>query len=190
MWAQVPLVTDANTGQTNKNGAFINSIGNPVPKAGTYYNGAIQDYGPSDLSLNHTFLIDGTVQLPWKFELSPIFRAQSGFHWTVVARKWGSDFDGDGLFDGEGIYWDGFGHKNYARNSQTAPPFVNMDMRIAKRFIIGEHIPAEVLFEFFNLFNRDNPAAIQTLQGGTPPLGSTSQYLPGREGQIGLRFDF
>ena len=34
----------------------------------------------------------------------------------------------------------------------------------------------------FNLFNRDNPAAVQQLEGGTPPLGSTLQYLPGREG--------
>jgi outer membrane receptor protein involved in Fe transport len=185
----VPLVTDANTGQTNKNAAFINSIGNPVPKAGTHYNGAIQDYGPSDLSLNHTFLIDGTIQLPWKFELSPIFRAQSGFHWTVGPEN-GSDFDGDGLFDGEGISWDGFGHKNYARNSQTAPPFVNMDLRIAKRFVIGERFTAEVLFEFFNLFNNANPAAVEGLEGTTPAPGVPLQYLPGREGQVGIRFDF
>ncbi len=186
---KVPLVTDANTGQTNANGPFINSIGNPVPKAGTFYNGAKLDEGPSDLSLNQTFLIHSIVRLPWKFELSGIFRAQSGFHYTVSPADGGSDFDGDGLFNGLGLHFDGQGAL-FARNTQTAPPFVNMDMRIAKRFNIGEHIQAQALFEFFNLFNRDNPAAIQTLQGGTPPLGSTSQYLPGREGQIGLRFDF
>jgi hypothetical protein len=42
----------------------------------------------------------------------------------------------------------------------------------------------------FNLFNRDNPAAVQGLEGTTPALGATLQYLPGREGQIGVRFDF
>jgi outer membrane receptor protein involved in Fe transport len=185
----VPTVTDANTGQTNTNGPFINSEGNPVPKAGTYYNGALIDKGPSDLSLNHTFLLHGIWQLPWKFEFSGIFRAQSGFHYSVSPADGGSDFDGDGLFNGQGLDFAGQGAL-FARNSQTAPAFVNLDMRIAKRFNIGEHVKAQALFEMFNLFNRDNPAAVQTLQGGTPPLGSTLQYLPGREGQIGLRFEF
>jgi Carboxypeptidase regulatory-like domain/TonB dependent receptor/TonB-dependent Receptor Plug Domain len=187
---KVPLVTDANTGQTNANGPFINSQGNPVPKAGTFYNGAKVDQGPSDLALNQTFLIHSIIQLPWKFELAGIFRAQSGFHYSVGPANGGVDFDGDGLFNGQGLYFDGLGNPLYARNRQTAPANVNMDLRIAKRFNIGERVKAQVLFEMFNLFNRDNPAAIQTLEGGTPSLGSTSQYLPGREGQIGVRFDF
>ncbi len=70
---KVPAVTDANTGQTNASGPFINSEGNFVPKAGTFYNGAKIDYGPSDLTLNQTFLIHTIVQLPWKIELAGIF---------------------------------------------------------------------------------------------------------------------
>ena len=190
----VPVVTDANTGQTNAKGAFINSLGNFVPKAGTFYNGAKLDNGPSDLSLAQTFLVHTIWQLPWKMELAGIFRAQSGFHYSVSPANGGSDFDGDGLFNGQGLYFDGLGNPLYARNSQTAPPSVNMDMRIAKRFNIGERVKGQVLFEMFNLFNRDNTAAVQTLepgpQGGTAPLGATLQYLPGREGQIGVRFDF
>lgn len=184
----VPLVTDSN-GQTNQNSAFINTIGNPVPKAGTYYNGASVDYGPSDLSLNHTFLVHAVVQLPKSFEISPIFRAQSGFHYTVSPADGGSDFDGDGLYNGTGLCWDGQGQL-YCKNSQTAPAFVNMDIRVAKAFNLGERVKAHAMFEMFNLFNRDNPAAVQTLEGGTPSLGSTLQYLPGREGQVGLRFEF
>ncbi len=187
---KVPAVTDANTGQTNASGPFINSEGNFVPKAGTFYNGAKIDYGPSDLTLNQTFLIHTIVQLPWKIELAGIFRAQSGFHYSVAPADGGTDFDGDGLFNGQGLYYQGLGNPLYARNTQTAPAFVNMDLRVSKRFNIGERVKAQVLFEMFNLFNRDNPAAIQTLEGGTPTLGSTSQYLPGREGQIGVRFDF
>jgi len=187
---KVPTVTDANTGQSNASGAFINSNGNFVPKAGTFYNGAKLDQGPSDLALNHTFLINSIIQLPWKFELAGIFRAQSGFHYSVSPANGGPDFDGDGLFNGQGLFFEGLGNPLYARNSQTAPPFVNMDLRIAKRFNIGERLKAQILFEMFNLFNRDNPAAVQQLEGGTPPLGSTLQYLPGREGQVGIRFDF
>jgi hypothetical protein len=192
----VPLVTDQNTGQTNANGAFVNSNRNPVPKAGTFYNGAIVDKGPSDLSLNHTFLTHGIVQLPWTIELSGIFRAQSGFHFTRGPNG-GPDFDGDGLFNGEGLNFAAGTGQNipgvgpqYARNINTAPAFVNMDMRVAKRFRIGERVKAQVLFEFFNLFNKGNTAALQGLEGVTPAFGATTQYLPGREGQFGLRLEF
>jgi outer membrane receptor protein involved in Fe transport len=186
----VPLVTDSNTGQTNATAPFINSEGNPVPKAGTHYNGAKIDEGASDLALNQTFLINSIVQLPWKIELAGIFRAQSGFHYSVSPATGGPDFDGDGLFNGQGLYFDGLGNPLYKRNSQSAPPFVNMDLRIAKRFNITERIKAQALFEMFNLFNRDNPAAVQTLEGGNPSLGLATQYLPGREGQIGVRLEF
>ena len=185
---KVPVVTDVNTGQTNATAAFINSNGNPVPKAGTYYNGATVDSGPSDLALNHTFLMHGIVQLPWTMELSGIFRAQSGFHYTRGPNG-GPDFDGDGLFNGEGLSFAGQGAQ-YGRNINTAPPFVNMDMRLAKRFNIGERVKAQVLFEFFNLFNRGNTAALQGLEGTSPAFGTTTQYIPGREGQIGFRLEF
>jgi hypothetical protein len=209
----VPTVTDSVTGQTNATGSFINSNLNPVPKAGTYYNGAIVDKGPSDLALNHTFLVHGIWQLPWKMELAGIFRAQSGFHYSVSPFSGGSDFDGDGLFNGQGLDFDGQGAL-YARNSHTAPAFVNLDMRFAKRFNLGDHVKAQVLFEMFNLLNRDNAAAVNGLeptcpndpanisllgpqpcnvyqsQGGAPGVGQVLQFLPGREGQIGIRFEF
>jgi len=210
---RVPLVTDSVTGQTNASGPFINSNLNPVPKAGTFYNGAIIDKGPSDLALNHTFLAHGIWQLPWKMEVAGIFRAQSGFHYSVSPFSGGSDFDGDGLFNGAGLNFDGQGAL-YARNSQTAPTFVNMDIRFAKRFNLGERVKAQVLFEMFNLLNRDNPAAVNGLeptcpndpanisplgpqpcnvhqtQGGALGIGVVQQFLPGREGQIGIRFEF
>jgi carboxypeptidase family protein/TonB-dependent receptor-like protein len=185
----VPLVTDAVSGKNNAGGPFINSNGNPVPKAGTFYNGATIDQGPSDLALAHTFLTHGIVQLPWKVELSGILRAQSGFHYSRGPASGGSDFDGDGLFNGEGLSFAGQGAQ-FARNINTAPRFVNMDMRVAKRFNLGERVKAQVLFEFFNLFNRDNTAAIQGLEGTSPAFGSTLQWLPGREGQFGFRLEF
>jgi len=184
----VPLVTDSD-GRTNANGAFINSIGNAVPKAGTFYNGANIDKGPSDLALNHTFLAHGIVQLPWTIEISGIFRAQSGFHYTKGPADGGSDFDGDGLFNGEGLSFAGQ-NLDLAHNFYTAPSYFNVDMRIAKKFKIGERVSAQALFEFFNIFNKGNTAAVQGLDGTDPAFGTTTQRLPGREGQIGLRIEF
>ncbi len=193
----VPLVTDDVTGQSNQSGPFINSIGNAVPKAGTFFNGANIDRGPSDLSLNHTLLAHGIVQLPWTVELSGIFRAQSGFHYSQAPADGGSDFDGDGLFNGQALSFAGQ-NSQFARNFLTAPTFVNMDMRVAKRFKIGERVKAQVLFEFFNLFNKGNAAAVNGLQPScdvtkpctSPAVGFVQQRLPGREGQIGVRLEF
>jgi hypothetical protein len=81
------------------------------------------------------------------------------------------------------------------RNHFVAPPFVNLDARIAKRFNFGERVKLHAYLEFFNLLNRANPAAVE----GLPPAGANStvpkfaqvlQVLPGREGQVGIRIDF
>lgn len=185
---QVPVVTDPVTGQTNANSAFVVSsgaaAGNPVPKAGTFYNGPDLDKGPSDLSLSHMFFANGTLALPWKFDLSGIFRAQSGFHWSETQATGFTDVDGDNIFNG--LDW------QTGRNHFTAPPFVNLDMRASRTFMIKDRVKAQILVEYFNILNRNNPAAVQQLDvpGQPVPFGKNLQVLPGREGQVGIRFDF
>jgi hypothetical protein len=69
-------------------------------------------------------------------------------------------------------------------------------MRIAKTFRVNERVNIQALFEFFNLFNSANPAAVNLNQNHAPLLpgeqvfGTVSQTLPGREGQFGLRIEF
>lgn len=176
-----PLVTDPATGQTNANGRFIASNGNPVPQAGKFYNGADLDRGPSDLSLNHTVLVHGLVQLPWQFEVSGIFRGQSGFHFTDAALV-PPDVDGDGLRNGVDFL--------VGRNHFQAPSYINLDTRFSRRFAIGERVHVQAIFELFNLFNRANPAAVEQFQNVPTPLGEPLQFLPGREGQVALRIEF
>jgi outer membrane receptor protein involved in Fe transport len=182
------LVTDPISGRTNANGAFTASNGNPVPKAGIFYNGPDLDKGPSDLALDHTFLAYGLVQLPWKFDVTSIFRVQSGFHYSASFAVNPPDVDGDNNFNGLDF--------TNGRNHFTAPPYVNMDARLAKRFDFGERAKLSAYLEFFNLFNRDNPAAVNGLPPVTSPsssaprFGQVLQVLPGREGQVGIRLDF
>lgn len=179
-----PVVTETGTGRTNANSSFVRANGRFVAQAGTYVNGPDLDKGPSDLSVDHTFQLNGLVELPWQLQVSGIFRAQSGFHFSRAALAL-EDPDGDGTFNtidhGAGA----------GRNAFTAPPFVNLDLRIAKRFNITERIKLQALFEFFNVFNRQNPAAIENRQNlVNSPFGSLRQVLPGREGQVGLRLEF
>jgi hypothetical protein len=176
-----PVVQDPVTGQSNADGPFAARNGNPVPQAGRFYNGPELDRGPSDLALNHTFVTHGIVRLPRDFDISGIFRTQSGFHFSAQARTV-ADVDGDGIFNGLDF--------QAGRNRFQAPLSANVDLRFAKRFAIGERFRVQTLVEFFNLLNRANAAGVQQLQNSSPPLGEPLQFLPGREGQVGLRFDF
>ena len=172
---------DPVTGQTNASGSFIASNGNPVPQAGKFYNGPDLDRGPSDLARNHTLLVDGTFQLPRKFEISGIFRVQSGFHFTGSPAN-PVDVDGDGLLNGVDF--------QTGRNHFQAPAYANLDLRLSKRFDIRERMHVRVIFELFNALNRANPAAVEQFENTAIPLGQPLQYLPGREGQVGVRIEF
>ncbi len=170
------------TPQTNEHGSFISRNGNFVAQAGTFVNGPDLDKGPSDLSLDHIFQVNGLVDLPWKFQVSGIFRAQSGFHFSKFDEL-SRDPDGNGNFNSIDF--------TAGRNAFTAPPFVNVDLRVAKRFDFGERVNVQLLFEFFNLLNRTNPRSVFTREGRpTEPFGETWQNLEGREGQVGIRISF
>jgi hypothetical protein len=181
----VPVVTDpGNAGcapKTNATAAFTACNGNFVPKAGIFYNGATLDDGPSDFAIRNTFEVHGLVHLPWKLQLTSIFRAQSGFRYTAVAAA-PLDQDGNQNFNGRDL--------KTGRNAFSAPPFVNMDMRIARTWVIRERFRLQGLFEFFNLFNNANAAAIQNQQAQAATFGTVSEWLPGRQGQVGLKLEF
>lgn len=174
-------------GGSNANGPFTACNGDPVPKAGIFYNGPNLDKGPSDLALNHTFLVNGLINLPWKFDFSAIFRAQSGFHYSEAFAQNGPDVDGDGLYNGVDYL--------VGRNAFMAPPMVNLDVRLAKTFNFTERMKLHGYLEFYNLANRANPAAVNglppvTINTNAPQFGQVLQVLPGRECQLGIRMEF
>ena len=185
----VPVVTEpcpasnpTCTRQTNENGPFTSRNGNLVQQAGTFLNGPDLDKGPSSLALDHIFEAHGLVNLPWQFQITGIFRTQTGFHFSRFDEA-SRDPDGNGNFNGIDF--------TAGRNAFSAPPFINLDMRFSKRFDITEQVRLELLFEFFNLLNRQNPASVfNRVNRPLEPFGEASQVLPGREGQVGFRISF
>lgn len=175
-----PVVSSTENGvlRTNANGPYTRANGRFVAAAGSFVNGPDLDKGPSDLAVDHTFQLNGLLALPWQVQISGIFRAQSGFHYSRTGSS--ADPDGNGTLQGIDLV--------AGRNAFTSPAYVNLDMRFTKRFDIGERFKVHALFEFFNLLNRQNPAAIETVAPTT--FGTLKQILPGREGQIGLRIEF
>jgi hypothetical protein len=174
------------TRQNNLNGPFISRNGNLVQQAGTFHNGPDLDEGPSPLALEHIFQVNGLVELPWQFQISGIFRAQSGFRFSRFDEL-SRDPDGNGNFNSIDF--------TAGRNAFTAPAFINLDLRFSKRFDFGERVSVQLLLEFFNVFNRQNPAVVQNradspLRPNLRPFGTANQVLPGREGQVGIRVSF
>ena len=176
-----PVVSSVENGvlRTNANGGYTRANGRFVAAAGSFVNGPDLDKGPSDLSVDHTFQINGLLELPWQIQLSGIFRAQSGFHYSRTGSA--TDPDGNGTLTGIDFVT--------GRNAFTAPPFANLDMRFAKRIDFTERLKMQVMLEFFNILNRQNTASIFTT-GSDPNFGKKAQVLPGREGQFGFRFEF
>jgi hypothetical protein len=77
-----------------------------------------------------------------------------------------------------------------ASTMKAVEKYANPDIRFSKRSLFVEKIRLQAIFEFFDLFNRANPAAVEQSQNFSIPLGTPLQYLPGREGQVGLRIEF
>jgi hypothetical protein len=176
-----PVVTDPVTGETNENGGFWAANGAWVPQAGVPYNGADLDKGRSNLALEHTLVLYGMVQMPWRLQLSGIFRWQSGYPFSRDTSQ-PIDVDGTGSFATRDM--------NYERNSYQAPDYSSLDLRLGRPFSLGGDVFLTVLFEVFNVLNEQNPAAVETIPDREVALGQPLQVLPGREGQIGLRIEF
>jgi hypothetical protein len=139
------------------------------------------------------------------FQLAPIFRYNSGHPFNLLA---GADVNGDRHSTNDRPI-------GAARNTGLGPDFMDFDMRISRRFKMGERANLQLLAEGFNLANRTNYASVNNVVGpnfGLPvalggsgfttfnvkgsaafspstPLAFTSAF-PMRQFQLGLRIGF
>lgn len=151
------------------------------------------DIGRSLNTPNHTFAFSGLYQMPLGFELSGVIKAASGSPFNAAGLP--LDSDGDGIFDNRLL-------GTQKGQFQTAP-FFEADMRVAKHFKFGERFRATALLEMFNVTNRANPFIVNRTCGNSgggglpdpggctgPDFGKIVQPYPGREVQLGFRFEF
>jgi Carboxypeptidase regulatory-like domain len=142
-----------------------------------------------DTGNNHGRLFSG-------FQLAPIFRYNSGHPFNLLA---GADLNGDRHSTNDRPI-------GAARNTGLGPDFMDFDMRISRRFKMGERASVQLLAEGFNLANRTNYASVNNIVGPTvtgttfnvsgsaalspsTPLGFTSAF-PMRQLQLGIRIGF
>jgi hypothetical protein len=100
------------------------------------------DYGPSGEDVRHRFVFAGTVHAPLGIELSTLSQFESARPYTLAN---GED---RAVVNGVKTSLDEF----------RGTPFMQVDMRVARPFKVGDRWSIMPFVEFFNLLNRNNPA--------------------------------
>jgi hypothetical protein len=111
------------------------------------------DFGPSGEDVTHRLVVAGVFHTPAGFELSLLGQAESGRPITLTTpvdvNGFGDPLDDRAVVDGTQTTLDEF----------RGTPYIQLDMRVARPFNFREHWSVMPFFEFFNLFNRNNPGA-------------------------------
>jgi len=163
------------------------------------------EFGPTNFDERNRFVASGIFNLPWGFDISPVLQATTARPYNFRA---GADIDGDGRSSIDrvcvGSTTTGLiltkGCRQVKPNSLRADPYIQTDVRITKSFKFTERMQLKVLWEFFNLFNRNNSCNnvqenAQASNFGKPlgycgGQGLGSPYATPLHSQFGFRFEF
>lgn len=148
------------------------------------------EYGTSDLQVRHSAAGMVIFEAPWKLHhsagrfangwmLSGIGQFRSGLPYSMrVSGSLPEEFTtGAAVIAGLGPSLNGYGGDNrypfLPRNTFRYPQTWKADLRLGRRFDLGELRQLELLAETFNLFNHQNVTQIETtgyiIENGTPP---------------------
>jgi hypothetical protein len=163
----------------------------------------MSEWGPATHDQHHRFVASGLYELPWDLRVSAIFTAASGRPYTPLA---GFDFNGDG---NGGAFPPDRARRNPAdeassvgRNSETTASYVNLDLRLGKRFRLGKSAALEAIVEAFNVLNRanffenTNQSSFTIFGTGAfptnplPTYGRYTETLPPRQVQLAAKLSF
>ncbi len=149
------------------------------------------DYGPSGEDVRNRFVLVGVFYLPAKFQLSTLMQFESARPLTLTTpvdvNGTGDDSQNRAVINGVPTSLDQF----------RGTPYMQVDLKVARPFPIGERWTVLPFIEFFNLFNRTNPgnnyitdisalpnpvndlsnATQVCLPTGCVPIVSTKQFL-------------
>ena len=159
--------------------------------------------GPATHDQRHRLVWSGVYIFPREIQLSGIMTAASGRPFTPLA---GADLNADG---NGGAFPPDRARRNPAdestavgRNSETTEAQFNVDLRVSKRFKVGQKATIEGIFEAFNVFNQvnfiedTNQSSFAIFGSGAfpnnpaPTYGKYTLTLPPRQLQIALKVSF
>jgi hypothetical protein len=140
---------------------------------------------PTRTDNRHRVTISVIWQPAWGLNIAPVFRYKSAQAFNVLT---GTDDNRDGLIRDlpAGVE---------TLNSGRGADFKQLDLRVSKKFRLGQRAGVEVIVEGFNLTNADNPNTY--IANMTDPAFGTPTRFAGdfrqseqRLAQLGVRLDF
>jgi hypothetical protein len=158
-----------------------------------------EEYGTGNLDVRQSAAVMAIFEAPWKLHelagrlangwmLSGIGEFHSGLPYSMhITGSLPEEFNSSGAaIVGLGSSINGYGGDNrfpgLARNTFRYPNAWKADMRLGRRFDLGEMRQLELLAESFNLFNHQNVTEIETtgyfLGNGSPPTTSGGAATP------------
>jgi hypothetical protein len=162
-----------------------------------------QEYGTSDLDIRHSFSSMVIWESPWKrkalagqfangWMVSAIGQFHSGLPYTMrTAGSIPEEFEISGAaIVGLGPGMNGYGGDNrvygVGRNTYRYPYTWKTDMRLGKKFDLGQMRELELMAQSFNLFNHQNVTRLETVGYTISPGGATGS-LPTLNFLTGLK---
>lgn len=163
------------------------------------------EFGPTNFDERNRFVFSGVFKLPHGFEIAPFFQASTARPFTALA---GQDLDGDGRSTIDRACRDGSqtrGCAEFPVNSFRGKPYIEMDLRTAYVFNIRENMRFRIIWEMYNLFNRQNSCnfvdnGFYDTSNGVSTFGNPVGYCGGQgpgatfggpyRSQFGFRFEF
>src|SRR5437899_1383058 len=124
---------------------YVNGVADPL---NAFTSG---DHGPSGEDIRHRFVLIGTLQLPWRFELSTLSQFESARPFTIATP---ADILNDGFSGNDRAVVNGV---QTSLDQFRGTPFYQVDLRVSRNIPLGEHVTLRPFAEFFNLSNRQNP---------------------------------
>jgi Carboxypeptidase regulatory-like domain/TonB dependent receptor len=157
------------------------------------------NFGPTDADERHRFVISGIFDLPYGFQLAPIFQLASARPYSILPACGVCDINRDGVaVDRESA--DGNDQHPLPPNTERGDNFSQLNVRVSKFFNFGETKKLGLFFEAFNVFNTANfGREFQNVTGradfGRPTnfFGATGFSEPigiPFQAQLGVRFSF
>jgi hypothetical protein len=158
-----------------------------------------QDFGPTDADERHRFVISGIFDLPWGFQVAPIFQMASPRRWSVFP-DCVCDINKDGVTLENRESRDGNDQHSLPPNTMRGDSFSQLNIRVSKFFNFGEKRKLGLFFEAFNVFNTANFGREFQNVTGEPDFGKPINFFGATgfseplgipfQAQLGVRFTF
>ncbi len=158
------------------------------------------NFGPTNEDERHRFVVSGIFDLPWEFQVAPIFQMASARPYSILPAC-GCDINRDGVNNDRESVNPGIDDQHkLPLNDHRGDSFSQLNVRVSKFFKWGENKRLGLFFEAFNVFNTGNFGNQFQNTTGEPDFGKPVNFFGATgfseplgipfQAQLGVRFSF